>query len=159
MNQVRRESNISDIISKNRQSLYSLYIKTLVSNTGRNGCSAVKRKVTFRVELYSIHSVLIWSAIGYIDRVHIAEIRVYGRFHIPGWISWFLKAAFFDFATEVLNNIPTSNHNWPILLYPYSTTFCAYIVSSLLYMTKTPKNLFLQEAVYQTILLKTVTNP
>ncbi|CAN8317857.1 unnamed protein product [Cochlearia groenlandica] len=76
-------------------------------------------------ELNYIPSTLFSTEVPYIeflDRVHIAEIklRAKGLWEVPHpWLNLLVpKSRIFDFATEVFNNILTSNNNGPILIYP-----------------------------------------
>ncbi|CAN6815095.1 unnamed protein product [Brassica oleracea] len=76
-------------------------------------------------ELSYIPSTLFSSEVPYIeflDRVHIAEIklRAKGLWEVPHpWLNLLIpKSSIFEFATEVFNNILTSNNNGPILIYP-----------------------------------------
>ncbi|KAJ4906649.1 Cytokinin dehydrogenase 1 [Raphanus sativus] len=76
-------------------------------------------------ELSYIQSTLFSSEVPYIeflDRVHIAEIklRAKGLWEVPHpWLNLLIpKSSIFEFATEVFNNILTSNNNGPILIYP-----------------------------------------
>ncbi|CAN7115923.1 unnamed protein product [Brassica rapa subsp. narinosa] len=76
-------------------------------------------------ELSYIPSTLFSSEVTYIeflDRVHIAEIklRAKGLWEVPHpWLNLLIpKSSIFEFATEVFNNILTSNNNGPILIYP-----------------------------------------
>ncbi|KAG2244343.1 hypothetical protein Bca52824_093818 [Brassica carinata] len=76
-------------------------------------------------ELSYIPSTLFSSVVTYIeflDRVHIGEIklRAKGLWEVPHpWLNLLVpKSSIFEFATEVFNNILTSNNNGPILIYP-----------------------------------------
>ncbi|KAF8094386.1 hypothetical protein N665_0364s0015 [Sinapis alba] len=80
-------------------------------------------------ELSYIPSTLFSSEVPYIeflDRVHIAEIklRAKGLWEVPHpWLNLLVpKSSIFEFATEVFNNILTSNNNGPILIYPVNQT-------------------------------------
>jgi cytokinin dehydrogenase len=76
-------------------------------------------------ELNYIPSTLFSSEVPYIeflDRVHIAErkLRAKGLWEVPHpWLNLLIpKSSIYQFATEVFNNILTSNNNGPILIYP-----------------------------------------
>ncbi|CAG7873719.1 unnamed protein product [Brassica rapa] len=76
-------------------------------------------------ELSYIPSTLFSSVVPYIefmDRVHLGEIklRAKGLWEVPHpWLNLLVpKSSIFEFATEVFNNILTSNNNGPILIYP-----------------------------------------
>ncbi|KAJ0262470.1 Cytokinin dehydrogenase 1 [Hirschfeldia incana] len=80
-------------------------------------------------ELSYIPSTLFSSEVSYIeflDRVHIAEIklRAKGLWEVPHpWLNLLVpKSSIIKFAKEVFNNILTSNNNGPILIYPVNQT-------------------------------------
>ncbi|KAG2309439.1 hypothetical protein Bca52824_029187 [Brassica carinata] len=72
-----------------------------------------------------IPSTLFSSEVPYkefLDRVHIAEMKLRAKdlWEVPHpWLNLLIpRSSIFDFATKVFNNIVTSNHNGPILIYP-----------------------------------------
>ncbi|CAA7057179.1 unnamed protein product [Microthlaspi erraticum] len=105
------------------KTLYCLEVAKYFNQEEANSINQETEKLLS--ELSYIPSTLFSSEVPYIDfldRVHIAEIklRAKGLWEVPHpWLNLLIpKSRIFDFATEVFNNILTSNNNGPILIYP-----------------------------------------
>ncbi|WZY90871.1 hypothetical protein YC2023_047606 [Brassica napus] len=105
------------------KTLYCLEVVKYFNSEEANSMNQEMEKLLS--ELSYIPSTLFSSEVPYIeflDRVHIAEIklRAKGVWEVPHpWLNLLIpKSRIFEFATKVFNNIVTSNHNGPILIYP-----------------------------------------